>query len=143
MGDGGQVFTVPATAIFHEGNSPAVWVVGANDSLELRAVTVRSYSDHSTVVTGGLKDGDVVVLAGVHTVYAGERVTPVRPLFDGEGDVAGPAPAGEAGVRTAGAGDTSGAGSTTGGGGTAGVRVAPGARVASGAGVARVAGVAQ
>lgn len=85
-------FTVPSTAIFHEGNSPAVWVIGANNALELHRVAARSYSDHSTIVSGGLKDGDVVVLAGVHTVYAGQRVTPVRPLFDGEGDVAGVTP---------------------------------------------------
>jgi multidrug efflux system membrane fusion protein len=90
-------FTLPATAIFHQGNSPAVWVVSAgNSTLELRAVTVRSYSDHSTVVTSGLKDGETVVLAGVHTVYAGERVATVRPLFDEQGDVEGPAPAGGA-----------------------------------------------
>lgn len=89
-----STFTVPSTAIFHRGNSPAVWIVGANNLLELHPVTVRSYSDHSTIVDG-LKDSDVVVLAGVHTVYAGQHVTPVRPLFDGEGDVAGPAPAGE------------------------------------------------
>ncbi len=88
-----STFTVPSTAIFHRGNSPAVWIVGASGSLELRQVTVGSYSDHSTIITAGLKDGDVVVLAGVHTVYVGQRVTPVRPLFDGEGDVAGPAPA--------------------------------------------------
>ncbi len=85
-------FTVPSTAIFHEGSSPAVWVLGANNTLELHRVTVRSYSDHSTILSGGLRDGDVVVLAGVHTVYAGQRVTPVRPLFDGEGDVAGVRP---------------------------------------------------
>jgi membrane fusion protein, multidrug efflux system len=94
-------FTLSTTAIFHQGNSPAVWVISeGNSTLELRPVTVRSYSDHSTVVTGGLKDGETVVLAGVHTVYAGERVSPVRPLFDGEGDVAGPAPAGNAGGAT-------------------------------------------
>jgi RND family efflux transporter MFP subunit len=88
-------FTLPATAMFHERNSPAVWVVNAgNSTLELRAVTVRSYSDHSTVVTSGLKDGETVVLAGVHTVYAGERVATVRPLFDEQGDVEGPALAG-------------------------------------------------
>jgi RND family efflux transporter MFP subunit len=90
-------YTVPATAIFHQGNVPAVWVIGAgNSTLELRPVTVRSYSDHSTVVTSGLKDGESVVLAGVHTVYAGEHVSAVRPLFDGEGDVEGPAPVGAA-----------------------------------------------
>jgi hypothetical protein len=42
-------------------------------------------------VSGGLRDGDTVVLAGVHTVYAGEHVMPVRPMFDREGEVAGPA----------------------------------------------------
>jgi membrane fusion protein, multidrug efflux system len=83
-------FTVPATAIFHQGNSPAVFVVSANNStLVLRPVTVRSYSDRSAVVANGLKDGDTLVVAGVHSVYAGERVTVVRPLFDGESDDAG------------------------------------------------------
>ncbi|HEY6923403.1 MAG TPA: efflux RND transporter periplasmic adaptor subunit [Steroidobacteraceae bacterium] len=96
VGAANVTFTVPSTAIFHRGNSPAVWVVGANNLLELHPVSVRSYSDHAAIVGAGLKDGDVVVLAGVHTVYAGQRVTPVRALFDGEGDVAGPAPAGEA-----------------------------------------------
>ena len=98
-------FTLPTTAIFHQGSAPAVWVIDTGTStLELRPVTVRSYSDHSTTISGGLKDGETVVLAGVHTVYAGERVSPVRPLFDGEGDVAGPAPAGNTGrtVSTAG-----------------------------------------
>jgi RND family efflux transporter MFP subunit len=94
-------FTVPATAIFHQGNAPAVWVVGARSStLELRPVTVRSYSDHSSIVTDGLEEGDTVVLAGVHTVYAGERVTPAHPLFDDEGEVAGPAPAGSPALRS-------------------------------------------
>jgi membrane fusion protein, multidrug efflux system len=82
-----RTFKVPAAALFHRGREPAVWVIRAPDStLELRAVTVRSYSERSVVITGGLADGDNVVQAGVHTVYAGERVKAVRPLFDGEGD---------------------------------------------------------
>jgi len=85
-------FKVPASAIFHDGNAPAVFVVGPTDSkLELRAVTVLGHSAHDSVVAGELKDGEVVVLAGVHNVYAGEKVNPVRPLFDDQGDVAGPA----------------------------------------------------
>ena len=84
-------FTLPATAIFHQGNSPAVWVVASNSTLELRPVSVSIYTDHSTVVTKGLEDGDTVVLAGVHTVYAGEHVTATRPLFDEAGDVEGAA----------------------------------------------------
>ena len=95
-----KTFAVPATALFHKDNIPAVWVVGpTNSTLELRPVTVRSYTDHSIMVTGGLKDGETVVLSGVHTVYVGERVSPVRPLFDSEGEVAGPAPPGNPAER--------------------------------------------
>ena len=80
-------FKVPATAIFHHGKDPAVWVIRPTDStLELRPVTVGSYGERDTTVTGGLRDGDNVVLAGVHTVYAGQHVKQVRPLFDGEGE---------------------------------------------------------
>ncbi len=85
-------FTLPATALFHQDKSPAVWIIGGNDStLQLRPVKVSSYTDHAAVVTDGLNDGDLVVLAGVHTVYAGQHVKPVRPLFDGEGNIDGPA----------------------------------------------------
>jgi RND family efflux transporter MFP subunit len=97
-------YTVPATAIFHKDSGPAVWVVeGGGSTLQLRPVKVSTYTDHATVVTAGLNDGDIVVLAGVHTVYAGQHVRPVRPLFDGEGDVEGPATAGTQGPTTAGA----------------------------------------
>jgi RND family efflux transporter MFP subunit len=85
-------YTVPATALFHKDNRPAVWVVEGNSStLQLRPVKVGRYSDSSTLITAGLNDGDMVVLAGVHTVYAGERVKPVRPLFDGQGNIDGAA----------------------------------------------------
>jgi multidrug efflux system membrane fusion protein len=88
---GAASFTVPATAIFHEGRNPAVWIVRPSDStLELRLVTVGRYSERSVTVTGGLKAGEQIVLAGVHTVYPGQHVKPVKPLFDGDGDVAGP-----------------------------------------------------
>jgi RND family efflux transporter MFP subunit len=81
------IFRIPATAIFHHGRDPAVWVVRPHEStLELRVVTVERYAERSAAVTGGLKDGDQVVLAGVHTVYAGELVKPIKPLFDGEGE---------------------------------------------------------
>jgi len=78
----GKVFVLPATAIFHQGSQPAVWIVRPADStLELRAVTALRYGDRTTTVTDGLHDGEHVVLAGVHTVYAGEQVHAVAPLF--------------------------------------------------------------
>jgi hypothetical protein len=79
------LFKIPATAVFHHGKDPAVWVIRARDStLELRPVTVHSYAERSAIVSGGLAEGESLVLAGVHTVYAGERVKPVKPLFTDE-----------------------------------------------------------
>ena len=81
-------FKIPSSAVFHQGDRPAVWVIRAGDStLELRPVTVRSYTDGSVILSGGLADGDQVVMAGVHTVFAGEHVSAVKPLFaDGNGN---------------------------------------------------------
>jgi RND family efflux transporter MFP subunit len=80
------IFKVPATAIFHQGSAPAVWVIRAGDStLELRPVIVRAYTDRAAVVTRGLAEGDNLVLAGVHTVFAGQHVRAVKPLFADDG----------------------------------------------------------
>jgi RND family efflux transporter MFP subunit len=74
-------FTLPATALFHEGQQPAVWIVRANDNaLELRRVTVVRYTERTVVVSEGLSNGERVVLQGVHTVSAGEKVRVVAPL---------------------------------------------------------------
>jgi multidrug efflux system membrane fusion protein len=74
-------FTLPATALFHDGNAPAVWVVkGGSDVLELRRVQVARYDERTIEISQGLNDGERVVLQGVHTVTAGERVRPVAPL---------------------------------------------------------------
>jgi len=81
---GVPMFRIPATAIFHRGKEPAVWVIRADSTLELRPVTVRSYAERSVIVSGGLSNDESVVLAGVHTVYAGLHVTAVKPLFADE-----------------------------------------------------------
>jgi RND family efflux transporter MFP subunit len=86
-----RMFKIPATAIFHQGGAPAVWVIRAADStLELRPVSVRTYTERGAVVTGGLAEGDNLVLAGVHTVFAGQHVRAVKPLFADDGADAAP-----------------------------------------------------
>ncbi|MHA6202955.1 efflux RND transporter periplasmic adaptor subunit [Dyella soli] len=71
---------IPATALFHQGDRPAVWVVRPSDSkLELRAVTVSRYGEHDVLVGNGLHAGERVVMQGVHAVSADEKVTPIAP----------------------------------------------------------------
>lgn len=72
--------TLPATALFHRGEQPAVWVLKPADStLELRPVHVVRYGERDVLVDQGLHPGERVVMQGVHTVSAGEKVTPIAP----------------------------------------------------------------
>lgn len=85
---------VPATSLFHQGDAPAVWVIRPADStLELRPVSVAGYRERSAVITKGLRDGEVIVAAGVHTVFAGETVKATAPLFAAPDSRAPAAPA--------------------------------------------------
>jgi RND family efflux transporter MFP subunit len=71
---------IPATALFHDSERPAVWVVKPADStLELRGVTVSRYGDRDVWISAGLNGGERVLMQGVHTVTAGEKVAPVAP----------------------------------------------------------------
>ncbi len=80
-GDAADTFTLPATALFHDGQHPAVWVVRAkDDTLELRRVDVARFNERTVTVSHGLQPGERVVLQGVHTVSAGEKVRAVAPL---------------------------------------------------------------
>jgi multidrug efflux system membrane fusion protein len=70
---------LPATALFHQGEQPAVWVLRSDAKLELRPVTVLRYDERALLIGTGLKPGEMVVMQGVHTVSAGEKVTPMAP----------------------------------------------------------------
>jgi hypothetical protein len=79
-GTPGQSFTLPSTALFHAGNLPAVWVVKADNALELRRVEVSRYGERTVTVSQGIAAGERIVWQGVHTVSAGEKVRVVPPL---------------------------------------------------------------
>lgn len=73
--------SIPATALFHQGSRPAVWLVrGADGTLELRPVTVGAYGERSVTITAGLAAGENIVVQGVHTLTAGQKARPVAPL---------------------------------------------------------------
>jgi membrane fusion protein, multidrug efflux system len=65
---------LPATALFQQGNKPAVWIVKTDQTLELRPVNLDRYESDRVLVKSGLQQGDRVVTAGVHRLAAGDKV---------------------------------------------------------------------
>jgi RND family efflux transporter MFP subunit len=66
---------LPATAMLEEGGRTFVWVVDpATRKVDRREVTIAVRSDRSIGVTGGLSAGERVVIAGAHSLEAGQAV---------------------------------------------------------------------
>lgn len=64
---------IPLSAIYQTGDTPAVWVV--NDGVvNLRSIKVGAFGDNRVQLLEGLKDGDIVVIAGVHKLSEGQKV---------------------------------------------------------------------
>lgn len=72
---GAPVARLPMTALFNEGNRPAVWIVNpADNTTKLVPVEVSRFETQDFLVSNGLKDGDNVVVAGV------QQLRPAMPV---------------------------------------------------------------
>ena len=69
---------VPLSAIFQKNGAPALWIVGADQSVALRAVSVAAYGEQDAIIAGGVRPGERIVVAGVHKLAAGEKIRPVE-----------------------------------------------------------------
>jgi multidrug efflux system membrane fusion protein len=66
---------LPATALFQDNGQAAVWVVDkASGQVKLVPVVVGEYVEDKVAMLSGLTPGDVVVRAGVHKLFGGEKV---------------------------------------------------------------------
>jgi RND family efflux transporter MFP subunit len=75
---------IPASALFHDGGAPAVWVVDARENkLSLRPVQVADYGTDTVTLAAGVNPGERIVVQGVHTVHSGQVVAPVEPRAQG------------------------------------------------------------
>ena len=71
----GAAMPLPATALFQDDGKAAVWVVDpATGKVQLVQVEIGEYMEDKVVIFSGLKPGDIVVRAGVHKLFAGEKV---------------------------------------------------------------------
>ncbi len=67
--------SIPARALFNQGDGPGVWVVDpATGRLALRRVVIAGYTNQDALVHGQLADGDLIVVAGVQKLDPGMAV---------------------------------------------------------------------
>jgi len=66
---------LPATALFQDNGHAAVWIVDkATSKVKLVPVEIGEYVEDQVAVLSGLNPGDMAVRAGVHKLFAGEKV---------------------------------------------------------------------
>jgi multidrug efflux system membrane fusion protein len=70
---------VPPAAIQRGPRGPYVFVVGDGDIARRRSVTVSYEDEQASIVTDGLKAGDVVVVDGASRLSEGSKVSVVPP----------------------------------------------------------------
>ncbi|PIE00303.1 MAG: efflux transporter periplasmic adaptor subunit [Thiothrix nivea] len=76
-----RVVWLPATALYQLNKEPAVWLVDANNQVQLQTITVKEYRNDGILVAG-LNIGSKVITAGVNRLYPGQEITPVP--YDGQ-----------------------------------------------------------
>jgi RND family efflux transporter MFP subunit len=76
-GEEAAVAKLPLAAVLNRGTGPSVYAVGKSDTLELRPVTVASFTADAALLTSGVEAGDRVVTLGVQTLAAGQKVRPI------------------------------------------------------------------
>jgi RND family efflux transporter MFP subunit len=70
---------LPLAAILNRGVGPSVYVVDRSGGLELRPVTVASFTADAALVTSGVNDGERVVTLGVQKLDPGQKVRAIDP----------------------------------------------------------------
>jgi RND family efflux transporter MFP subunit len=71
---GSDVISIPPTALVQTGSEPQVWIVGEDGAVHLTPVTVARYDTGAVLIAAGIKDGDLVVIAGVNSLAEGQIV---------------------------------------------------------------------
>jgi len=73
---GPAVIKLPTTALQHDGKAVAVWVLDrASMTVRLQAIVIATADGNEVVIQSGLQPGAEVVVAGVHVLSPGQKVT--------------------------------------------------------------------
>jgi membrane fusion protein (multidrug efflux system) len=77
LGQRHHAFEVPQAAVLRDAQGAYLLVVGADDKVQSRRVTLDGERGSAWVVESGLKDGDRVIVSGVQKAQPGTIVQPV------------------------------------------------------------------
>jgi membrane fusion protein (multidrug efflux system) len=72
-----RAFLVPQASVQRDGQGPYVLVVGAQNKVVQKRVTIPATSGANWIVTAGLEDGDAIVVHGIQRAMIGAVVNPV------------------------------------------------------------------
>jgi RND family efflux transporter MFP subunit len=73
---GNTVAVIPTSALLQTADQPAVWVVAPDEKVvHRRPVKVDRFDTETVTISDGLKDGDIVVTAGVNWLAEGQKVS--------------------------------------------------------------------
>ncbi|MFW5680610.1 MAG: efflux RND transporter periplasmic adaptor subunit [Pseudomonadota bacterium] len=78
LGEPVEALAVPTAALLADQAGLYVLVVGADEVVEQRRVELGSAEGASTIVTQGLREGELVVVEGIQKVRPGQAVTATR-----------------------------------------------------------------
>jgi membrane fusion protein, multidrug efflux system len=67
---------VPSGALTQMNGKTSVWVIDKNNLASPREVTAGQYTEEGVTITSGLQAGELVAIAGVHTLIKGQKVSP-------------------------------------------------------------------
>lgn len=74
------VIKLPTTALWRDGSSTAVWVVDQTSmTVKAQHLQIGAADGNDAVVAAGLQPGMVVVVAGVHVLAPGQKVSIYKP----------------------------------------------------------------
>jgi RND family efflux transporter MFP subunit len=73
-----RVARVPLAAVLNRGTGPTLYVVDDSGALQLRPVSVASFTADTALITGGVNDGERIVTLGVQTLQAGLKVRTIE-----------------------------------------------------------------
>jgi len=81
---GTEVIKLPTSALRQEGQGTAVWVVDkSNMTVRSQLVQVATADGNEAVIAGGIAPGMLVVVAGVHVLSPGQKVSLYREKTSG------------------------------------------------------------